>query len=309
VTGAAPNAPSDLSLTIDGGVYVRWTDNSTDETGFEIERAVQIPAVAGETAFQQDLDFERIGTVGPGGQEFYDDAPPAGRLTYRVRACGTGGCSDYTPPASIDYVAPPVVSTALAAQITTQTAVLQGSVDPRGSSTMAWFEYDDNPGLTSPLTTLKVSVGAAAGAQSFSQFVDGLSQGVAYYFRIRASNPGGETSGAIETFTTLTPPIAPSGVTLSYNESIGVDVRWSDNSDNETYFEIEREFVSFGAPGQDANAAAAVYVSVGTVPANTTFFHDVSPPDPAELNYRVRACHSSGCSAYSPPNKIFYGGS
>jgi hypothetical protein len=302
-TVAVPNAPSDLTVTVDGGVYVQWTDNSSDETGFEVERAVQPLQGPAQAAFQ-DQDFQLIGTVGANAGEFIDSNPPPGLLTYRVRACGAEGCSDYTPEVSVVYTAPPVVGTGPATQVSVSSAVLQGTVDPGGSATDAWFEIDDDPSLATPATTPMTAVGANQGVQSFSQFVDGLTSGATYYYRMRASNSGGTSTGAVLNFTTVRPPDAPSGVVLDYGE-VGIDMTWKDNSGNETYFEIQREYVGPGAPGADGTQRAAVYVSIGTVPANTTFFNDSSPPN-GVLNYRVRACNAVVCSAYSPPGAIFY---
>jgi len=304
VTAKVPNAPSNLTVTVDGGVFVHWVDNSPDENGFEVERAVEPLQGPAQSALQNG-DFHLIGTVGTNAREFIDSNPPPGLLTYRVRACASQGCSDYTPEVSVAYGAPPVVGTAPATQIGVSSALLQGTVDPRGSPTQAWFEIDDNPFLVTPLITPMTDVGQGQGIQSFTQFVGGLTPGATYYFSIRASNAGGTSSGAIQMFTTPRPPNAPSSVVLGYGGG-GIDVTWKDNSGNETYFEIQREYAGAGAPGADGLGEAAVFLSVGTVPANTTFFNDPNPPSPAILNYRVRACNAVACSAYSLHASIFY---
>jgi PKD repeat protein len=85
-------APSGLSASVSRTkvVTLAWTDNSTNETGFAIERAAQ-----GSTSFTQ------VGTVAANVRTF-PDSPGTGRWVYRVRAfaTSTGRFSAYSNQAS-----------------------------------------------------------------------------------------------------------------------------------------------------------------------------------------------------------------
>src|SRR5690606_25322563 len=75
----------------------------------------------------------------------------------------------------------------------------------------------------------------------------GLSNFTTYYWRIRASNIGGTSawSGAWS-FTTIDFVAAPSGLIADAPEVGNILLSWSDNSDNETGFEVERKLTGEG---------------------------------------------------------------
>lgn len=71
-----------------------WSDNSTNETGFEIERDDDQNSIG---------EWNTIATVGAGVEEFVDESVQAGRVyTYRVRAVNGFGVSEYTNMATFD---------------------------------------------------------------------------------------------------------------------------------------------------------------------------------------------------------------
>jgi serine protease len=85
-----------------------------------------------------------------------------------------------------------------------------------------------------------------------------------------------------------TPPTAPSGITAT-NASGTITVRWTDNSSNETTFEIRRQ--------QRIGSTWNTAVTVGTVGANVTQFTNV--PGAGRWRYSVRSVNASGASAWS----------
>jgi sugar lactone lactonase YvrE len=91
LTFGPPEAPSDLvALTSGSQVRLSWTDNSDDETRFEIERKVG------------DGPFVLIATVGANVTAYTDTSgTPTTPLSYRVRAVGPTGPSVYSNEAPV----------------------------------------------------------------------------------------------------------------------------------------------------------------------------------------------------------------
>jgi hypothetical protein len=85
----APVAPSLLiaTPTPTGQIDLAWTDNSSNELGFKIERSVD------------GTIFAEIASVGAGVATTQDPLPP-GPCYYRVRAFNAAGNSSYSNPAS-----------------------------------------------------------------------------------------------------------------------------------------------------------------------------------------------------------------
>jgi hypothetical protein len=94
-----PIAPSGLNAVLNGAkVDLSWTDNSTDETGFRIERKLG-PAGSWST----------VTTVGAGVQSASDTSvlQPGSAYTYRVIAINAGGDSAASNESSINTPAGP----------------------------------------------------------------------------------------------------------------------------------------------------------------------------------------------------------
>jgi hypothetical protein len=89
---ANATGPSEITLG--------WADNSSDETRFEIERKT---GAGGQFANIHSTVAE---------VESYVDGSLTGPQTYyyRVRACGTAGCSSYTSEASATITGPPILA-------------------------------------------------------------------------------------------------------------------------------------------------------------------------------------------------------
>ncbi|MDQ6676578.1 MAG: fibronectin type III domain-containing protein [Acidobacteriota bacterium] len=89
--GSAPAAPTNLTFTVDfsssGQVNLAWTDNSTDETGFSIERSTD------------NVNFAQIATVGSGVTTYNDKSVALYTYYYyRVRSFNASGSSAYSNP-------------------------------------------------------------------------------------------------------------------------------------------------------------------------------------------------------------------
>lgn len=95
----------------------------------------------------------------------------------------------------------PVVSTSGATSVANDYAVLNGYVNPSGTSdTTRWFEW----GTSTNLNNYTAHYNQGASASSFSESLSGLSQNTIYYYRAVAQNAQGTVYGSIVSFTTGT---------------------------------------------------------------------------------------------------------
>jgi hypothetical protein len=107
----------------------------------------------------------------------------------------------------------PVVSTSQASSITATSATLNGTANPNGAATTAWFRYHTaNPGSCNDTFGTRApgaggtSLGAGSGASPYSQNVAGLQPGTTYWVCAVAENGMGKSFGAPQTFRTLAAP-------------------------------------------------------------------------------------------------------
>lgn len=105
--------------------------------------------------------------------------------------------------------APPLVTTGSAAGVGGESAILQGSVNPNGGTTLVSFEYGLTPEYG--LSTVPQGIGNGETAAQVAIPVQGLLPGRTYHFRATASNSLGTIRGADAVFTTTFP--APTAVT------------------------------------------------------------------------------------------------
>src|SRR3989442_4574672 len=116
----------------------------------------------------------------------------------------------------------------------------------------------------------------------------GLTLGTSYSYQVRAYNAAG-TSGYSNVATAIPNDVAaPANLTATGVSSSQVDLAWTDNSDNEDGFRIER------CPG----AGCTNFAEIATVGANVTSYQNTVGAA-FTYNYRVRAYNVAGTSAYS----------
>lgn len=284
-TPAAPSVPaapqalrvgspsaSTLSLT--------WVDASSDETGFRIERAA---AEAGP--------FATVGTAGAGAQQYTDSGLAAAtRYYYRVRAQNGSGDSDAS---NVDTGATLPVPSA----VPNAPAELAAADPTSASLRLVWNDRSSDE------TGFKVEIGSSpggsftaagtVGADVATFTVNGLAPATTYYFRVRATNGSGDSDASnVAAGSTLALPLqapnAPTGLAAVNITSSSLVLTWTDASDNETGFEVERS--SSGGTG---------FTTIATLPANTPRYqvHGLSPQ--TAYSFRLRALNGAGASAYT----------
>ena len=90
----------------------------------------------------------------------------------------------------------------------------------------------------------------------------------------------------------VSPPAAPTALAATAASAIQIDLAWTDNSDNETGFEIERSTTGIGG----------TYGPLHTTSANATAYSDSGLDPETEYCYRARATNAAGESAYAGPD-------
>lgn len=101
----------------------------------------------------------------------------------------------------------PAVRTGAATRIGHTTAVLNGTVNPNGSSTSYTFDFGTTTAYGA--TTATHSAGRGTKTISVSARIKGLTPGTVYHYRLSAANRSGTTTGKDHTFrTTGHPPAA-----------------------------------------------------------------------------------------------------
>jgi hypothetical protein len=100
----------------------------------------------------------------------------------------------------------PDAASGSATQIGSRSAVVGGSVNPRGLKTTTYhFEYGtSSSSLSSSTDTHDAGNDVSSGAVTAT--ITGLAPGTQYYFRIVAQGPGGTSVGSTQSFTTLETP-------------------------------------------------------------------------------------------------------
>lgn len=91
------------------------------------------------------------------------------------------------------------------------------------------------------------------------------------------------------------PPAAPYLWQVTHGQSNGgpvVSVTWFDNSSDESSFHVERK------------TGSGSFQEIAVLAADSTSYDDSNVSTGVTYTYRVRACNSAGCSAYSSTGSI-----
>jgi hypothetical protein len=122
----------------------------------------------------------------------------------------------------------------------------------------------------------------------------GLTSGTEYCYRVRAVNgvgASGFAGPACATTATPLPPADPTALTATAPTYGQVHVAWTDNSPDETSFELERSTTGSGGP----------FSLLAALSANTSAYDDLNRSSGTEYCYRVRAVNADGASGYASP--------
>lgn len=202
-----PTAPSGLAVSLAPNfISLAWNDNSSNETGFTVERKSDASG-----------SWSQIANTGQNVAAYRDYGVSAGVMYYyRVSALNASGGSGYSNEI-IAIIASsataPTVQSSAATPVTSTSAQMNGTVNPNGLSTSAYFEYGTTTSYGSTTGPTTISGTSATGIQSVWS---GLTPNTTYHYRVVAANSSGTNRGGDVAFTTPASPLAVNGVASSY---------------------------------------------------------------------------------------------
>jgi hypothetical protein len=282
---APPAAPSGLAAVAasQSQVNLSWTDHSGDESDFHIERSPN-----GSSSWTQ------IATVGANVTSYSNTGLTCStRYYYRVRAHRHGD-GQYSPYSGTTSVTTQACSTAPAAP-----SGLTASASSRSQINLSWadnssdesdFHIERSPNGTSTWTQV-ATVGANVKAYSNT----GLSCRTRYYYRVRAHRHGDNKysgySNVASTRTLACPhrtSAAPFALTAAPASQTEITLSWTNYSNGETGFEIER-----------SPAGADEWMVLAAVEKNVTGYLDGELSCGSIYDYRVHTLPLTGEEQYS----------
>ncbi len=175
---------------------------------------------------------------------------------------------------NVPGVGPAAPSSLVAAAVSTSRIDLNWTDN---SSTETGFEIDraTSSSFSSDLTTFTVEANVTT-----YQSTD-LTDGTTYYYRVRATNNGNDSTNSNTASATagVLPPAAPTGLVATTISAAQINLTWTDNSTNETGFEVDRA----------TNSSFTDGLTTVTVEANLTTYQSAGLNDSTTYYYRVRA--------------------
>ncbi|PUZ23164.1 hypothetical protein DCC81_22465 [Chitinophaga parva] len=233
VNGTIPAAPSGLTVTVNNysKLNLAWTDNSTNETGFEIYRSTS----SGGT-------YAIVATVAPGVKTYTDTLLNASTAYYyKIRAIGQYGESAYTAVATATTAAkplPPAVPGTPVAQALSTSVVKLTWADNATNET----GFEVYRSLTDSLhfSFLKAAAPGVSGQGTASDST--LAANTVAYYKVRAVGEGGYSAftKAVGAKSLNNPPVIDniSGLTIRYGTSQTISVNASDPDNDALTFSI-----------------------------------------------------------------------
>lgn len=120
---------------------------------------------------------------------------------------------------------PPSVSTGSVSSVGSSSAKLNGSVNPRGRATTAWFEYGTTSSLGARTEGVRLD---GSSSRAVSATIASLQPGTRIYYRVVAQSDAGTVAGSTRSFTTRAGP-GVSTVTVTEIAATGAAVAGSVN--------------------------------------------------------------------------------
>ncbi len=271
-----PIAPSNLissNLTI-SSVTLQWTDNSTDEVGFRVQRKTGVAGTyvdLGASNLAANVITTNDATIVSGNTYFYKVASIKGSGMAEVRT--------YSNEISVSTMVPNATPNTLTATAQSNgTSIILNWVDAATNETGVRV-------LRSLTSTGTFSVIATLSANTLNYTDSGLNELTQYFYQIQNFNLfGNNTSLAANTTTLMIAPIAPTLNSLNIVD-VTANLSWLDLSNNEDGFIIKRKASPTGT-----------YTTIFTTASNITSYSDAAAPLGSAYTYQVCAIRGTAPS-------------
>lgn len=305
-TPSIPTAPSNTAVTVvsSNQLTVTWTDNSSDETGFRVERCTGVSCTF----------FLQIATTAENVTTYASTGLSAGTsYSYRVLAFNLAGNSGFSATATNL-----TLSFGQDLQVTSLTAPASGTIGSTIQVSSTIRNFGDTPvgafrvgyyfSTDATITTADTYSGSfcnitslAAGAETSCNpavSIPGSLAAGSYYvgaladdqFQIAESFESNNGRASASTTNVVPPPpTAPTTLSLTIVSGSQINLSWTDNSTNETGFRIER----------CSGASCSSFAEIATTGANATSYSNTGLTPGTSYTYRVRAYNTGGTSAYT----------
>jgi fibronectin type 3 domain-containing protein len=269
-TATPPAAPTGLTAVAAAGpqVNLSWADNSGNETGFVVERAL-------DSGFTQNLVSLQAPANATGTAQFVDQAVAVGTTYfYRVRAGNAAGVSAPSNTASAAIPTVPATPSGAWATLSTTTEI-----------DLSWVNNATNADgykiirKTGTNGTFNLVATLPAGATSYQD--RGLSPGTLYDYHVVAFNIAGNADFAGLTEATLSP--APTGPTAAAGNG-RVVLTWA-ASPGAVSYNLYRGTIAGGeSPTPIQTGIASPSFTDTAVTNGQAYFYDVTAVDPASAS-------------------------
>ena len=289
-----PNAPSNFTAIAvsPNQINLNWIDNSDNETGFKIMRALSIFG-----------PWELSALVDANVTSFSDfNLLPATTYFYAVCAYNSSWDSNFSDPVSATTqsipttsIQPTTSSTSIKPTTTStsvQTTTTTSSIKPTTSTTSQQPKTTSVEPSTSILpttTTVQPTTTSIKNTTTTSSVTPTTTTSMQP--TTTSVKPTTTTSVLVTTSTTssiLTVPIAPSNLTAQAASCNQINLSWQDNATNETGFKVER-----------ATSSSGPWSQITTLGANATSYANTGLNQSTIYYYRVYAYNAAGNSSYS----------
>ncbi|UCD87841.1 MAG: fibronectin type III domain-containing protein [Desulfobacterales bacterium] len=306
---SVPEAPTGLEVIAetDSKITLSWTDNSLDESGFEICRKRK--TLDGDSCDQDPQDTcDEVFELGSNVTSYEDttDLSESTTYFYRVRAINSRGSTAYICSSATTYPVAPTDLTANA--VSSQRIDLSWTDNSEGEEgfVIQRKQGSDATGEYKTIDTVGADVTGYSDTKELSEYST-FSYRVYAFDGIHALD---ETNGNIvysNEASVSTPLSFPSGLRVTDANQTYIELSWTDHSSSESGYRIERKKISDEAtestPDDENGTHSDTFTLIATVGPNVTSYrdHDIEPY--ATYAYRVQAYTGSDASGYSNPVK------
>ncbi len=274
-TTPPPAAPTAFTANLSGSTAtLAWTDNSTDETGFQIDYQIG-------TGTWNTLTTTAANSTGYVHTNLLDSLT----YTYRVKAVRSSDSAASATTATAS------VSVPLSTLPTAPTGITTTGV----STTQIQIDWTDNAYNESGYDIERSTTGGGSGftvlsslAANATTYTDGsATEGARFYYRVRAKNTLGNSAYTAEA-AGISLLATPTGPAVTGSSGTETSISWTDTSSAETSFSIRR-----------STSASGTFTQVGNAAANATTFTDTTVSSGTTYYYQVVALNAVTASAAS----------